>query len=573
MATSAPLAFVDSNALIRKIDLRESESSRRIISGYANVAGLEDSQGDIVTLDALRDAWSRWRSNPDFCILSLLHSNIPLAKVIFEDVIDSKGNIHRSGVDDTGLYIVAEVREDTTVANEAWKKIERGELRGFSIGGRNLSPQAPVCEGDKCVRPITSLELYEVAIVDQPANRVSLFNMLKRDDLAKLADVTRELSERIISEGAVKISKKPCPDSGHYHLLVKEGVTLDGLCPEKFAIVTEPREGEEYMNLFDLALLRPESGLTGEAWNGGVNPPPLKAEKPDTPTPPGGLSLEKEEEEVNTEKESSKGDESELSEAPTEEEVKEAEQPAVAPVTLETLMAELARLNERLGNLEAKSVEKAVWSVAYVNDLPDSSFAYIEPGGEKDGEGKTTPRSKRHLPYKDKDGKVDAAHVRNALARLSQTQISAEAKESARRKLLAAAKSAGVEAEGGEDKAEKMEKSATPPTEPPKAETPKPAEPPKKETPVIVAPAAPPQPEPAPKPEPTKPELKPVEKPPEQPKAAPAEAPPVNVIETRGVAPPQTVAPRGFNVAEMHKVPWSEIHEAKEASLEWKIKE
>ena len=89
------------------------------------------------------------------------------------------------------------------------------------------------------------------------------------------------------------------------------------------------------------------------------------------------------------------------------------------------------------------SVEKAVWTTAFINDLPDSAFAYVEPG-EKDEGGKTVPRSKRHLPYKDGGGKVDPDHVRNALARLSQTHISAEAKESARKKLVGAAKRVGV---------------------------------------------------------------------------------------------------------------------------------
>ncbi len=63
-----------------------------------------------------------------------------------------------------------------------------------------------------------------------------------------------------------------------------------------------------------------------------------------------------------------------------------------------------------------------------INDLPDSSFAYIEPGGEKDEEGKTVPRSKRHFPIKDKDSNCDPAHVRNALARLSQSEFGEKAK-------------------------------------------------------------------------------------------------------------------------------------------------
>jgi hypothetical protein len=66
--------------------------------------------------------------------------------------------------------------------------------------------------------------------------------------------------------------------------------------------------------------------------------------------------------------------------------------------------------------------EGAVWTTKYVNDLPDSCFAWIEPGGKKDSEGKTIPRSLRHLPYKDESGKVDLPHLRNALARLSQVK-------------------------------------------------------------------------------------------------------------------------------------------------------
>ncbi len=84
------------------------------------------------------------------------------------------------------------------------------------------------------------------------------------------------------------------------------------------------------------------------------------------------------------------------------------------------------------------------WTTAYINDLPDESFAYIEPGGKKDDEGKTVPRSLRYLPYKDKNGKVDLPHLRNALARLPQTSLSAEAKAKAREKLIAAAKEHGV---------------------------------------------------------------------------------------------------------------------------------
>jgi hypothetical protein len=89
--------------------------------------------------------------------------------------------------------------------------------------------------------------------------------------------------------------------------------------------------------------------------------------------------------------------------------------------------------------LKEAGVTEAEWDTNYINNLPDDCFAYIEAGGQKDDQGKTTPRSLRHLPYKNAEGSLDADHVRNALARLDQTEISADAKKAAMKKLCAAA--------------------------------------------------------------------------------------------------------------------------------------
>ena len=59
----------------------------------------------------------------------------------------------------------------------------------------------------------------------------------------------------------------------------------------------------------------------------------------------------------------------------------------------------------------------AVWDTKYINSLPNSSFAVIEPDYLN---GKTDNKNARHLPYKDKNGKVDLPHLRNALARVNQ---------------------------------------------------------------------------------------------------------------------------------------------------------
>jgi hypothetical protein len=78
---------------------------------------------------------------------------------------------------------------------------------------------------------------------------------------------------------------------------------------------------------------------------------------------------------------------------------------------------------------------KAEMAAAEINDLPDSAFAYIEPGGKKDADNRTTPRSLRHFPIH------DAAHVRSALSRVSQSPFG----DKAMPKIKTAAKKFGIE--------------------------------------------------------------------------------------------------------------------------------
>src|SRR5438105_3747405 len=66
-------------------------------------------------------------------------------------------------------------------------------------------------------------------------------------------------------------------------------------------------------------------------------------------------------------------------------------------------------------------------------DLPASSYAYCEPGTG-------APSQRCHFPIRDSAGKLDAAHVRNALARLAQSPFGPKA----RAKVEAAARQLGI---------------------------------------------------------------------------------------------------------------------------------
>ncbi len=93
---------------------------------------------------------------------------------------------------------------------------------------------------------------------------------------------------------------------------------------------------------------------------------------------------------------------------------------------------------------QESEIELAKWRAKSVNDLPDSAFIVILPGGKKDETGKTVPRSKRLLPYKNASGKIDKAHVQNALARVNQISASASVKRRALGKLLRIARALGM---------------------------------------------------------------------------------------------------------------------------------
>jgi len=108
-------------------------------------------------------------------------------------------------------------------------------------------------------------------------------------------------------------------------------------------------------------------------------------------------------------------------------------------------------LNTLVLNEAVTKEELAKWDRAFINNLPDTAFAIILPGGEKDESGKTTPRSLRKLPHHNANVKsstennsVDLPHLRNALARLEQTDMSSGQISKARSHLEAHAKALKV---------------------------------------------------------------------------------------------------------------------------------
>jgi len=94
-----------------------------------------------------------------------------------------------------------------------------------------------------------------------------------------------------------------------------------------------------------------------------------------------------------------------------------------------------------------EKLKEAAWTAEYIDDLGDEAFAVISEGGQKDEQGKTVPRKLRHLPHHRADGSLDLVHLRNALSRLPQTELTSEEQAEAKRHLCTHARESQVTSE------------------------------------------------------------------------------------------------------------------------------
>lgn len=172
------------------VPIEKMDKKQQVIAGYASVKGI-DLQNDLIPIPALKEAWEGFIKNLDYAHIHILHSNIPVGKVVLEHT-DSEGKIWKSGVDDIGLFIVVKIRDDIKKAKEVWKLIEKGVLKGFSIGGEALSKITVKKEGGFEFNRIDKLELHEISVVDNPANQLSLFQIVKNAiPLSKLKEIQK----------------------------------------------------------------------------------------------------------------------------------------------------------------------------------------------------------------------------------------------------------------------------------------------------------------------------------------------------------------------------------------------
>jgi len=144
-----------------------TEDTDFYVEGYASTSNL-DRQGDIIILDALRDAAKE-----------LVNVNNTVFYGHSYDLSNAVGRIVEASVDDIGLKVKIYI---SSWAKELRTKLKEGIINKFSIGGKvvddeTISKDEAIrrglvdnnCPFDK-IHVIKKLELYEVSFVGVPAN-------------------------------------------------------------------------------------------------------------------------------------------------------------------------------------------------------------------------------------------------------------------------------------------------------------------------------------------------------------------------------------------------------------------
>jgi HK97 family phage prohead protease len=221
-----------------------------VVAGYASVE-MVDKQGDLITRGALKDAFSGFMKAEGFRNVQLAHSNIQVGTVI-PSYTDSNGRVWKSEVDDTGMFVVIQLRGDIEKAREVASEIRKGNLRSFSIGGQAFERvnKSDATRGD--YREIRRMELHEVTICEKGINPEAQFRILKEDTgdtmtdpMSELQSVLERLSKKLDDEEDDKKKKDEDADKGMPPQLDPDGDGDPGPFGDKPKKKTPPRDDED----------------------------------------------------------------------------------------------------------------------------------------------------------------------------------------------------------------------------------------------------------------------------------------------------------------------------------------
>jgi hypothetical protein len=197
----------DGDSISVRMPITKVDKERRIVSGWATTDVL-DKQGDIVSAEASARAFDNFMGN-----VREQHTPLAVGKVVSfkQDKFFNK----EEGKFYNGMYVDVYVSKG---AEDTWHKVNEGILTGFSIGGSIKDSENVYNKSmDREIRVIKEYDLFELSLVDNPANPASTIVSVQKFDYVS-HDIEKNYLENVYwcdTSDVVILSEKSdysCPD-------------------------------------------------------------------------------------------------------------------------------------------------------------------------------------------------------------------------------------------------------------------------------------------------------------------------------------------------------------------------
>ena len=142
------------------------DETKRMVRGYASVE-IKDSQGEIMPIKDLKRSMNIWMDRGG--IITDSHSNRVVGKGL------NWKEVEHPKTKKPAILMDYKIHKDYSIDDQVWDEIKSGKRKGLSFGGRALDePEIKRDkDGDGSVKELSNLEAYEMASVEDPANKLA----------------------------------------------------------------------------------------------------------------------------------------------------------------------------------------------------------------------------------------------------------------------------------------------------------------------------------------------------------------------------------------------------------------
>lgn len=177
--------------------------SEGVVEGYASTFDrTPDSYGDVVAKGAFARTLEEWRAKGDGISIPLLYGHST------EDPLYNIGKVTEAFEDERGLFVRAEFDADNPKAQYVRKLAQEGRLYQFSFAYAVRDAGEVELEDGTRAYELRDLDLFEVSLVQTPANQNAIVTGIKSDDAPMVGKAQISVVPIIDPDAADEVAQK-----------------------------------------------------------------------------------------------------------------------------------------------------------------------------------------------------------------------------------------------------------------------------------------------------------------------------------------------------------------------------